>query len=37
MINTKQNELDQIFEEQNKELQRAATLNQSQKDVEIIV
>ena len=37
MIETKQNELNFLFEEQNKELQRAAMLNQSQKDVEIIV
>ena len=37
LVETKQNELNLIFEEQNKELQRAATLNQSQKDVEIIV
>ena len=36
LLETKQNELDLIFEEQNREMQRAATLNQSTKDVEII-
>ena len=37
MIETKQSELNFLFEEQNKELQRAAQLDQSQKDVELIV
>ena len=37
MVETRQTELDFLFEEQNKELQRAAQLDQSQKDVELIV
>ena len=37
MIETKRAERDFLFEEQNKELQRAVQLDQSQKDVELIV
>jgi len=37
MLATKQSEINFLFDEQMKELQRAATLNQSQKDVELIV
>ena len=37
MVETRQTELDFLFEEQNKELQRAAQLDQSQRDVELIV
>jgi hypothetical protein len=37
VIENKKEELNYLYEEQNRELQRAATVGQSQKDIEHIV
>jgi len=37
MLDAKTSELNSLYEEQMAELQRAATLNQNKKDVELIV